>query len=158
MYTGVNSRISIGYFWSRPPSRNFRGLHFGGFPGTYGHVDTSFEQISASRVWGNWQLSFFFQFFSGEKWDRSVPNLKMPPRYATLCLLASKLRTRYSNVTWTSWPQVPTRVQKQSKFSSFCWREHTPPLDFHNVLIHISWTLTSEGYASSLSSVGRARC
>ena len=30
--------------------------------------------------------------------------------------------------------------------------------DFHNVLIHISWTLTSAVRESLLSSVGRARC
>ena len=46
----VYSRISIGYFLSHPTSGNFRGPHFGGFPGTYGHVDKGFEQISASRV------------------------------------------------------------------------------------------------------------
>ena len=57
----VYSWISIGYFWSRPPSGNFRGLHFGGFPGTYVHVDTGFEQISASRVWGNRQHVAFYQ-------------------------------------------------------------------------------------------------
>ena len=85
----VYSRISIGYFWSRPPSGNFRGLHFGGFPGTYGHVDTGtgFEQISASRVWGNWELSFFVIFF-GRKTRSECSEFE---NAAPLCLFQAML-------------------------------------------------------------------
>ena len=106
----VYSQISIGYFWSRPPSGNFRGLHFGGFPGTYGHVDTGFEQISASRVWGNWQLSFFVIFF-GRKTRSECSEFE---NAAPLCLFQATVQARKWGV-----PNVVKILAKMEKTENF---------------------------------------
>ena len=59
------SGISIGFFRGRPPSGNFRGFHFEGFPDTHDEVDSGFElQISARGVWENNLFFYFFIFFA----------------------------------------------------------------------------------------------